>query len=62
MYTENSGVAWKTSAGETIDQLKDVIETIKKIRIQAGIIVSAWNPEDVPSMALPPCHTLFSFM
>lgn len=53
---------WKTSQGETIDQLKDVIETIKKNPDSRRLIVTAWNPEDVPSnMALPPCHTMFQF-
>lgn len=52
---------WKTSTGETIDQLKDLIETIKTNPYSRRLIVSAWNPEDVPSMALPPCHTLFQF-
>jgi len=53
--------AWKTTQGETIDQLKDVIKTIKTNPDSRRLIVSAWNPEDVPTMALPPCHTLFQF-
>lgn len=53
--------AWKTTQGQTIDQLKDVIATIKKNPDSRRLIVSAWNPEDVPSMALPPCHTMFQF-
>lgn len=53
--------AWKTSLGETIDQIGDVIEMIKKTPDSRRLIVSAWNPEDVPSMALPPCHTMFQF-
>lgn len=53
--------AWRTTQGETIDQLQDVIETIKRNPDSRRLIVSAWNPEDVPTMALPPCHTLFQF-
>ena len=52
---------WKTTQGETIDQLKDVIQMIKETPDSRRLIVSAWNPEDVPSMALPPCHSMFQF-
>lgn len=53
--------AWKTSTGSTIDQLSNVIETLKTHPDSRRMIVSAWNPEDVPSMALPPCHTMYQF-
>ncbi|MNY85602.1 Thymidylate synthase [compost metagenome] len=52
---------WKTTQGDTIDQLRNVIEQIKVNPDSRRLIVSAWNPEDIPSMALPPCHSLFQF-
>jgi thymidylate synthase len=52
---------WETKDGSFIDQLQNVIEMIKKTPDSRRLIVSAWNPEDVPSMALPPCHTMFQF-
>ncbi|MEI5988540.1 thymidylate synthase [Enterococcus crotali] len=52
---------WETKNGQFIDQLKNVIEMIKKTPDSRRLIVSAWNPEDIPTMALPPCHTMFQF-
>ena len=54
---------WRTSQGETIDQLKNVIAEIRKNPDSRRLIVTAWSPEDATPQrsALPPCHTLFQF-
>ncbi|NRB20103.1 MAG: thymidylate synthase [Rhodobacteraceae bacterium] len=43
----------------SVDQISDLIENIKKSPDSRRLIVTAWNPADVPQMALPPCHTLW---
>jgi thymidylate synthase len=52
---------WVGPDGREIDQLADLITQIKTSPDSRRLILSAWNPADVPSMALPPCHTLCQF-
>jgi thymidylate synthase len=53
--------SWPMRDGDEIDQIALLLKQIRKTPNSRRLIVSAWNPEEVDAMALPPCHCLFQF-
>ncbi len=53
--------SWPAAGGKKIDQLANVIRSLKEAPDSRRHIVSSWNPGEIEKMALPPCHILFQF-
>lgn len=55
------GSQWRTWGGRNVDQISNIIDTIRTDKTSRRMILNAWNAEDIKKMALPPCHFAAQF-
>lgn len=53
---------WRGAGGQEVDQVKNALEAIHHRPTDRRIIISAWKPDELHQMALPPCHVLYQFL
>lgn len=55
------GSQWRNWNGDGIDQLQQIVDTLRNNPRDRRMVLSAWNPSKIPLMALPPCHMTYTF-
>ena len=56
---QHYGIQWRQWGGDAIDQLRRAVETLRRDPWSRRAVITAWNPEELDEVCLPPCHTMF---